>query len=184
MSPKIRNFFRNYHRDIAYVFSGLIIAFSISGIALNHRREFNSRQYTMTSEEIKLNLPTTEEYSDEIAQDLAPQLGIGNEYRRFLIREGNLRLYFEGAMAEVDLETGEGTLDFFGRRYGLAEMADLHQTTNPAWIWYSDIFGVAMLFITISGMFIAGGKHSFRKRGWWMALAGAAFPLVFLFFLA
>ena len=129
-------------------------------------------------------MPAVKEYNEEIAKALVPQLNLGNEYRRFLIRNGQLRLYFDGALAEVNLETGEGTLDFFGRRYVLAEMADLHQTTNKAWIWYSDIFGVAMLFIAISGMFIVPGKNSFKRRGWWMALAGAAFPLIFLFFLA
>ena len=184
MDPKIRNFFRNYHRDIAYLFVGLLIAFSISGIALNHRRDWNSRQYTLTSEPIELQLPEVEEYDDDVAKSLAPQLNIGNEYRRFVVRDGNLMLYFDGAMAEVSLESGKGNLDFFGRRYVLAEMADLHQTTNPAWIWYSDIFGVAMLFIAISGMFIAGGDYSFRKRGWWLASIGAIFPLIFLFFLA
>jgi hypothetical protein len=63
-------------------------------------------------------------------------------------------------------------------------MADLHQTTNSAWIWYSDIFGGAMIIIALTGMFIASGKYSFKKRGWWLALAGVAFPLVFLFWLA
>jgi len=185
MSVKFKNFCRNYHRDIAYVFVGLILAFSISGIALNHRRTFDSRQYTLTSEPIRLQLPQgVEEYNEGLVQQLVPQVNIGNEYRRFRVQEGKLRIYFEDAMAEVDLETGEGQLDFFGRRYGLAEMADLHQTTNPAWIWYSDIFGVAMICIALTGMFISSGKFSFRKRGWWMALAGAAFPLIFLYFLA
>ncbi|MDW7692301.1 PepSY-associated TM helix domain-containing protein [Flammeovirgaceae bacterium SG7u.111] len=185
MSKKFKTFCRNYHRDIAYVFVGLILAFSISGIALNHRRSFNSRQFTMTSESLTLKLPQgVEEYDDEVAKSLIPQIGIGNEYRRVRVQEGRLKIYFEDAMADVSLETGEGQLDFFGRRYGLAEMADLHQTTNPAWIWYSDIFGVAMIFIAISGMFISSGKFSFKKRGWWMALAGAVFPLIFLFFLA
>ncbi|GHE59418.1 MULTISPECIES: PepSY-associated TM helix domain-containing protein [Roseivirga] len=181
---KFKNFCRNYHRDIAYFFVGLILAFSISGIALNHRRTFNSRQYTLSSEPLTLNLPDTEEYNDELVKSLIPQTGVGNEYRNFRIQNGNLRIYFQDAMAEVSLENGEGTLDFFGRRYGLAEMADLHQTTNSAWIWYSDIFGGAMIIIALTGMFIASGKYSFKKRGWWLALAGVAFPLVFLFWLA
>jgi len=139
----------------------------------------------MTSEPLTLQLPQgVEEYNNDIVKSIAPQVKIGNEYRRFIVQDEKLRIYFEDAMAEVSLATGEGQLDFFGRRYGLAEMADLHQTTNPAWIWYSDIFGVAMIAIALSGMFIASGKFSFKKRGWWMALIGAAFPLIFLFFLA
>lgn len=186
MKPKVRNFFRNWHRDIAYFFVGLILSFSISGIALNHRRTWNSREFTYNAEPIKLKLPANaEEITEEfIKTSLLPEIDMGNPYEGFRIRNGTLRIIFEDARAEVNVETGEGEKEWVGRRIGLAEMADLHQTTNVKWIWYSDIFGVAMIFISISGMFIAGGKQSFRKRGWWLALIGLVFPLIFLFILA
>jgi hypothetical protein len=60
----------------------------------------------------------------------------------------------------------------------------LHKTTNSFWIWYSDIFGVAMLVIAITGMLITKGKNSFSKRGWKLALAGLLFPIVFLILFA
>ena len=112
-----------------------------------------------------------------------PEIGIGNEYQSFRIQNGELRIFYEKARAEINLETGIGEKEWFGKRILLAEMADLHQTTNPAWIWYSDIFGIAMIFIALSGMFISSGKNSFKKRGWYFALIGLVFPLVFLFFL-
>ena len=181
---KFRNLSRVWHRDIAYFFVGLIIAFSISGIALNHRRTFSSRTFSYDVEKIKLNLPEhAEAIDEEFIQSQLPVLDIGNPYRGFQIRNGSLRILFEKARAEVNLETGEGEKEWLGRKYVLAEMADLHQTTNPAWIWYSDIFGVAMLIIAISGMFISGGKTSFKQRGWKFAVVGVIFPLVFLFFL-
>lgn len=185
MNQKLRNFSRNWHRDIAYVFVGLIISFSISGIALNHRRDFNSRQYTYQTDPLKLVLTQNrEEITEEYVKTLIPTIGIGNEFRTFRIQDEKLRIFFEDALSEVDLESGKGQTQFFGRRIGLAEMADLHQTTNPYWIWYSDIFGVAMIFIALSGMFISGGNTSFKKRGWYLALAGIVFPLIFLFVLA
>lgn len=181
---KFKNFCRNYHRDIAYFFVGLILAFSISGIALNHRTTFNSRQYTYQSEPLKINIArSAEEIDDDYVKSLIPQTNVGNEYRMFRIQGGELRIFFQDALATVSLSSGEGQAEFFGRRYVLAEMADLHQTTNPAWVWYSDIFGIAMIFIAVTGMFIASGKHSFKKRGVWFALVGLVFPLTFLFFL-
>ena len=108
---------------------------------------------------------------------------MGNKYEGFQVRNGTLRIIYEKARAEVSLETGKGEKEWVGRRVGLAEMADLHQTTNPAWIWYSDIFGIAMILIAVSGMFISGGKTSFKSRGWKLAVVGVVFPLVFLFFL-
>ncbi len=183
--PRFRNLSRNWHRDIAYFFVGLIISFSISGITLNHRRTFSSRTFSYDVEKIKLNLPSNpQDITEEFIQSQLPVLDIGNPYQGFQVRNGSLRILFDKARAEVSLETGEGEKEWLGRKYVLAEMADLHQTTNPAWIWYSDIFGIAMILIAISGMFISGGSKSFRKRGWKLALVGILFPLTFLFFIA
>ena len=183
-SQKFSNFCREYHRDIAYFFVGLLIAFSISGITLNHRRTFSSRTFAYGTEQIKLQLPSNqEEITEEYIQSVLPVLDIGNPYEGFRIQNGSLRILFDKARAEVSLDTGEGEKEWLGRKYVLAEMADLHQTTNPAWIWYSDIFGIAMLFIAISGMFISRGDTSFKKRGWKLAVAGIVFPLIFLFLL-
>lgn len=184
MSQKLRNFCRNYHRDIAYLFVGLILAFSISGIALNHRRTFNSRQFVYETEVFKMPLPEdTELITKEFVESKLPEIGIGNEYKSFRIQNGELRIFYDKARAEINLKTGAGEKEWYGKRLLLKEMADLHQTTNPAWIWYSDIFGIAMIFIALSGMFISSGKNSFKKRGWYFALIGMVFPLVFLFFL-
>ena len=88
MSLKITNRkIREWHRDIAYFYVGLIIAFSFSGIILNHRQS-----------------------------------------------------------------------------------------------WYSDIFGVAIIVIAVTGMLIPAGKFGFGQRGWKYMLVGLVFPLVFLLF--
>ena len=112
-----------------------------------------------------------------------PEIGIGNEFKSFRVQNGELRIFYDKARVEINLETGEGEKEWYGKRLILKEMADLHQTTNPAWIWYSDIFGIAMIFIALSGMFISSGKNSFKKRGWYMALIGMLFPLIFLIFI-
>ena len=181
MKADDRNFFRRWHRDIAYFYVGLIIAFSISGIALNHRTSFNSRQYVAQAEDFTFQLPQDEELiTEEYIKGIRPQIGIENNYRTFRIRDGALRILYEDAQAEIDVKSGVGEKEWLKRRLLLGDMADLHQTTNKWWIWYSDIFGVGMLLIATSGMFIAGGKQSFRKRGWILAAIGLIFPLIFL----
>lgn len=181
MKPETRNLFRRWHRDIAYFYVGLILSFSISGIALNHRRTFNSRSYVVETELFNLQVPQDEDQIDETyVKSILPTIGIENEYRSFRISNGALRVLYDHAQAEIDIKTGEGEKEWLNKRILLAEMADLHQTTNKWWIWYSDIFGVGMILIATSGMFIAGGNQSFRKKGWIMALVGLIFPLIFL----
>lgn len=63
-------------------------------------------------------------------------------------------------------------------------MTKLHVDTSKWWIYYSDIFGVAMLIIAFTGMCIQKGANSFWGRGWKLALVGIIFPLIFLFLLS
>jgi hypothetical protein len=35
-----------------------------------------------------------------------------------------------------------------------------------------------------TGMFIEKGKNSFKSRGWWLAVLGIIFPLLFLFLIS
>ena len=116
MSQRLRNFCRNYHRDIAYVFVGLILAFSISGIALNHRRTFNSRQFVYESEAFKMPLPADAALiTEEFVASKLPEIAIGNEYKSFAIQNGELRIFYDKARAEINLETGEGEKEWYGQ---------------------------------------------------------------------
>ncbi len=86
--------------------------------------------------------------------------------------------------AQVDLSTGKGKLETYKITPILGQMTQLHVDTSKWWIYYSDIFGVAMLVIAITGMFIQKGDNSFWKRGWKLSLVGIIFPLTFLFLLS
>ncbi|WP_299884159.1 PepSY-associated TM helix domain-containing protein [uncultured Lacinutrix sp.] len=175
---------RLIHRDLAYFFLGLIIAFSISGITLNHRESFSSREYTVKVEPVKLNLPKdkssiTEEYFKNTASTFAPE----SDFEAYRERGDEGRVYFNNAFMTIDLNTGNGEIEFVKPIPVLKQMAILHQTTNSWWIWFSDIFGIAMLVIAITGMFISKGKYSFKKRGWILTVIGLIFPFIFLFFI-
>ena len=39
---QIRKWFRIIHRELSYVFAGMLLVYAISGIALNHKATFNS----------------------------------------------------------------------------------------------------------------------------------------------
>lgn len=176
---------RNFHRDTAYFYVGLIISFSISGIALNHRATWNPREYTVSSKDISVEVPTDPKKIDEaFAKQLAIDWGMEKEYKSIRVRREEARIYFDGAVADFNIKSGEGVLETVRKRLLLSEMTFLHQTTDTTWIWYSDIFGLAMLTIAITGMFIAKGKESFRKRGWKFAIIGTLFPLIFLVILS
>ncbi len=59
----------------------------------------------------------------------------------------------------------------------------LHKNTSNWWIYYSDIFGLSLITIAITGaIIIQVGKNTFGKRGWKLTLAGLIVPLLILLF--
>lgn len=175
---------RNIHRDVAYFYVGLIIAFSFSGIILNHRQDWYPMDYTYESNEVQLQLPDNQE---EITEEflITATKDFGAEYDGHRIRNGSLRVYFkDNGILDMELTASKGMLEFKRKVPIVGHSMFLHKSTNSFWIWYSDIFGAAMLLIAVTGMLIPIGKNSFKKRGWKLAVAGMLFPLLFLILFA
>ncbi len=176
---------RNTHRDIAYFYVGLIISFALSGIFLNHRQSWHPRRYSYDKQEIAIPAPIIKDsINDAFIDAFTKQQKIDDQLRRFNANENKLRISYVSHDAEVDLSTGKGRIETYRVTPLLGQMTQLHQDTSKWWIYYSDIFGIAMLTIALTGMFIEKGRLSFRSRGWKLALAGLLFPLVFLFLLS
>ncbi|MFZ1807428.1 MAG: PepSY-associated TM helix domain-containing protein [Cyclobacteriaceae bacterium] len=175
---------RNTHRDIAYFYVGLIIAFSFSGIFLNHRRTLNPRKYTHDTREIIITPFTKEQVTDGFIANLTSEQKIDDELRRYQTSETELTISYANNDVKINLTNGSGSIVTYRTIPLLGQMTQLHQDTSNWWIYYSDIFGVGMLIIAFTGMFIEKGKNSFRSRGFKLALIGIIFPLIFLFLLS
>lgn len=176
---------RNTHRDIAYFYVGLIIAFSFSGIFLNHRQDWHPRRYKAEVRDISIAVPVMKDSVNEaFISEFTGQQNIHDNLRRFTVNGNSLRISYVNHDVDIDLTTGEGSLVHYKTTPFLGQMTILHVDTSKWWIYYSDVFGVAMLTIAGTGMFIVRGENSFRSRGWKLALIGMIFPLIFLFLLS
>ncbi len=177
---------RSIHRDFAYFYLGLIIAFSFSGIFLNHRRDWNPRRYTYSSKEIIVPVVNNTDslINDAYIASFTTNNQIEDNLRRFAVDKNMLSISYEHHDVKIDLSTGKGKIEEYKTTPILGQMTQLHIDTSKWWIYYSDVFGIAMLTIAITGMFIQKGENSFKNRGWKLALAGLIFPLIFLFLLS
>lgn len=175
---------RNIHRDVAYFYVGLIIAFSFSGIILNHRQDWYPMDYAYDSKDVQLQIPTdkNKEVIETYFKSISEKWELNVDYDSHRIRGDELRVFFEdNIILDVDIQTGKGVIEYKRKTPILGQTMFLHKTTNKFWIWYSDTFGIAMLTIAITGMFIiTKGKNTFRKRGWKLALLGLIFPIIIL----
>jgi hypothetical protein len=176
--------FRNIHRDIAYFYLGLIIAFAFSGIFLNHRQAWHPRRYKADVREVTVRPVHKDSVSEDYVAAFTHEHNIDDNVRRFAVNNNVLRISYVNHDADIDLTTGNTTIVHYKITPLLGQMTTLHVDTSKWWIYYSDVFGAAMLVIAVTGMFIEKGKNSFRARGWKLALAGIIFPLVFLFLLS
>jgi len=175
---------RNTHRDIAYFYVGLIISFSLSGIFLNHRQSWNPRRYSYDKSEITIPIPAGEEaITEDFIRQFTEEQQINDALRRFSVDGSSLRISYASHDVQVDMATGKGSIEAYRITPLLGQMTILHQDTSNWWIYYSDVFGIAMLTIAGTGMFIERGGNSFRRRGWKLACMGIIFPLIFLFLL-
>jgi hypothetical protein len=94
-----------------------------------------------------------------------------------------LKIAFENHEIEIDLKTGKGELETFKKTPIISQTMKLHKNTSNWWIYYSDIFGLSLITIAITGIImIKVGNNTFGKRGWKLALAGLLVPLLILLF--
>ena len=175
---------RSLHRDIGYLFVGLIISFCISGILLNHRTSWNPVRYKYDFKKVQTNFHFPKE---SVTLDSVKSFNQKNEIDNFndydLRNDSTLVIFYKSADATINLKNGKGEINIWRQRPLLSQLYSLHTSfRDDNWYkWYSDIFALGLLFIATTGMFLMRGKYSFRKRGWFLALAGIIIPIVALF---
>lgn len=176
---------RAIHRDLGYFYLGLIISFAFSGILMNHRESWHPEKFTVETKAIEVKLPSEDKITEQFAEQLGKDLGVDDKFRRHGLKKGELRIAFENTDVEIDLKTGKGEIISFKKTPFISQAMKLHKNTSNWWIYYSDIFGLSLITIAVTGaLMISVGKHTFKRRGWKLALAGILFPLLFLFLLA
>ena len=176
---------RNIHRDFGYFYVGLIVSFAFSGILMNHREHWHPEKYTIDTEVIQVELPDESQISEEYAENLGKELGIDDKMRRHSVKKGTFKISFEKHDVEIDMETGVGEIVAFNKTPIISQTMKLHKNTSNWWIYYSDIFGISLILIAITGtLMVTHGKNTFKKRGWKLAAAGLIFPLIVLVILS
>ncbi len=177
---KIRKLLRILHRDFGYFIVGMTIVYALSGIFLNHRYDFNPDYKIYVSEfqtEFKDRTNLTSQEVKSVLQTLEHNVVYKKQY---LTNNGLVKVFIENGEVAIDPETGEGTIYYLQKRPIIFGMNKLHKSTiGTVWKWVSDLMGVILLFVAISGIFILKGKRGFNRWGWWLTFAGFIVPLAF-----
>ncbi len=180
---KLRKINRATHRDLGYFFTGMIIIYALSGIALNHRSDWNPN-YTITSKTLTLEVPASISSNEEEAiNQILQQIDEKGSYRKhYFPTDNKLKIFLkEGGSVVVNLNSGNTFYEKLRRRPVFYEVNFLHYNPGHLWKWFSDIFSAALIILAISGLFILKGKNGIKRRGAWLTIAGIIIPLILLF---
>lgn len=164
------------HRDVGYLAFALTIVYGISGLAVNHRADWNpSITQTKTTMAIA---PVTETERDAIVKDALAKLGLTATPRNvFRPDPATLRIFYENLTYSVDLPTGKVVIDRTTPRPVLKEFNDLHlNAPKGVWTWIADVYALSLILLAITGLFVLKGKNGLTGRGAWLTTIGVLLP--------
>jgi hypothetical protein len=177
----IRKINRVLHRDLSYFFAGMVLIYSISGIALNHKHQWNPN-YIISKIEFKAQLPSdTSEITKLLIEQKVNEFDQSPILSYYYPKQSTLKAFLKNGTVTFNLETGEALIEKVQQRPIFSQLNFLHYN-NPRkwWTAFSDIFAVGLIVITITGLFIIKGKNGISRRGAILVAAGIVLPLLAL----
>lgn len=171
------------HRDLGFLFAGIVLIYAISGLAMNHRSTFNPN-YSVELREVKLDgaFPGDRQAVDRTAVDaLLAKAGESGNYSKHYFSKQTLKVLLKGGSSiTVDLGAHTASLEKVSERVVLGSMTKLHYNPGRWWTGFSDAFAIALIIITLTGVAITRGRKGLMGRGGLLFLLGVAVPLTFL----
>jgi hypothetical protein len=177
---KWRWWFRVIHRDVGYFLFGMTIIYSVSGIALNHIRDFDP-SYEKVLKNITIDTSKYDLSNDADIMNIVDVFNEKDNYKKHHIKSsGMVKIYLHKGSIIID-PSGEVKYEKFKRRPILYEVNFLHYNPGKIWKWFSDAFAVALILLAITGIFLVKGKHSISRIGLIYTVLGIVIPLIFLY---
>lgn len=174
---------QEYSQRTLFFFAGVVFIYAVSGIMLNHKRDFNSDFSISVSEfMLKGDFPFEGEPSKAVVEDILSQVPEKETFTRFAtMGDRGLKIFFKGGSSlEVDLTDGAAKYEKVRKRPVISSFNRLHYNPSRWWTVFSDIFAGALILITLTGLFMLKGPRSLFGRGGVEFIVGMLIPLAFM----
>ena len=191
------------HRDIGFLCVGLVLAYAISGVAVNHSHHWNYNR-SETEEQRDIGTPAdllTDLGADrKAAVDADPANLTRREEQALVQRIGHVTgrsekprnvfwrgpdrislFYGSGDSDTVDYNPNTGVMHRVVReeRWLLRDLNFLHlNEARGIWTYVADAFAVLLAFLAVSGAIMVKGRRGLRGRGGVLAAIGLLIPIV------
>ena len=170
------------HRDLGYFFSALVVAYCLSGIALNHIDAWNP-DFVIRKQSVAAPADCP-----KVASAITPEHVAA--FDRLVGEPGHkvydfptpdqVKVYYDNATLHLHLADGSGLYEGVSRRPLIYQVNVLHRNSFRPWRWAADVFGVLLIAMNVTGLFVLRGAKGLGGRGKWLIAAGAVPPVIAL----
>jgi uncharacterized protein len=191
-SPKNKRFLwrkwlRIIHRDVGYLAIGLTFVYALSGIAVNHIKDWDpnfsqiNQEYSLSDSSLKI-VPGDSEQNMSAARSVLQNLSRNDSPTDvYSLDEKHLDITLEHTTLYVDLDS-ETVREEGQRSRPLLRLANwLHLNRGKvAWTYIADAYAVFLLYLATSGLFMFSGRKGIFGRAGILAVLGAGIPVAYV----
>lgn len=181
----LRKWSRIIHRDLGYFLIGTSLIYALSGIALNHLKDWNP-SYSVDKIEITTDVDLTKgNTSKEAVIEFLAEYNYSKDYKSHYYPEENyIKIFLGGGSSIViNTESGKGRGEILNKRLIFYDVNFLHYNPNKWWMWFSDFYAGGLIVLVLSAFFIVRGKKGVWGRGGIYIVLGIIIPILFLIFI-
>ena len=170
------------HRDLGYICFGLIIVYSVSGIAVNHVDEWNPN-YVITKTGSKItplndSSLTVQSQLDYVLTEMLMEDPVKSSFRP---ATNIIQIFFDNKTITANLKSGKVEIEKVESRHVFRESNFLHlNVAKKLWTYVADAFAASLILLAVTGLFMLNGKNGLGGRGKWLTLLGFLIPVAFL----
>lgn len=174
-----RPLLRAMHRDLGYLAVGLTFVYALSGLAVNHVKDWDP---SFDSYERTHHLGPLTGDDTTIADLVSKQLHIQEPARDVYRAEDDaLDITYDKRSLHITPSTGEVLEQGQEPRLFLRAANYLHLNRGKkAWTYAADAYAAGLLCLALSGMFMLPGRRGFLGRGIVLVVLGAAVPVAYV----
>lgn len=171
------------HRDVGYLCVALTVIYAVSGIAVNHKADWNPSR--KVEREVRRFEPVPVGERDAMVAALVERLELpGPPRSSFRTAPHLVDLFYDGFSVHADATKGEAEVERVKDRPLLRDANFLHlNEPKRLWTWVADLYAALLLVLAVTGMFVLKGRNGLGGRGKWLVAAGLLVPLAFIVFL-
>lgn len=180
---RFRRYCRTVHSHLSFFFMGVILIYAVSGITMNHLKDFNPKYYiTVNNYTVKERFPPSHKFNKNEIIQLLKEVGEQDNYiKHFYPNNSTVKVFLKSGSSYIfDTQTGNVAYEGIKKRPVFYQLSFLHYNPGTWWTYFSDLSAVCLILICISGILMNKGKRGLFGIGGIELLAGILIPVLAL----